>query len=117
MKKTVLVTTNWGSRTDDELYIEREKELQANHWRSIIQEGAEVRRFLQTRESAWEIINVLLRSADLKVPLLLPKQLVDHQMPFLKTEAGRHATSIAKTKKDGKKEQKRTMDRLGCMIQ
>ena len=114
MKKTILVTTNWEKRTSDKLYIRREREMK-EHWKPIIQQGGEVRRFLRTRESAREIINDLLRSADLEVPLLLPAQLVNHQIPFSKTEAGRYAVSAGKQKE---KEQNKFMDRLpGCMIQ
>ena len=113
MKKTVLVTTNWDLRTSEELYIQRETEMKTKHWRSIIQKGGKVHRFLRNRESAWEIINILLECADLQDPLLLQKQLVDHQIPFSKTEAGKHSLSVAEKKKD----ERRMMDRLGCMIQ
>ena len=129
MKKTVLVTTNWVSSTGRDLIgretemKERETEMKEResemkeHWRPIIQKGAKVHRFLRNRESAWDIINDLLRSADLEAPLLVQKQMVNHQTPFPKTEAGRHAASKEKKKKDEKKEEKRIKNRLGCMIQ
>jgi hypothetical protein len=66
LKKTVLVTTNWDSGTYDEL-CERESEMKKKNWGPIIQKGGKVQRFLRNRESAWEIINVLLQSADFEV--------------------------------------------------
>jgi hypothetical protein len=117
MKKTVLVTTNWDSGTSNELYIERETEIIVKYWGRIIEKGGKVHRFWRNRESAWAIIDNLLQSADFRDPLLLQKQLVDDKIPFSKTEAGSYSVSVAEKKKDGRKEQKRIMDRLGCVVQ
>lgn len=120
MKKTVVVTTNWDSDTDsdigDELH-ERESELKAKYWKAIIQKGGKVQRFLRNRESAWDIINDLLKCADFRDPLLLQKQLVDHRIPFSETKAGKHAVSVAEKRKEGQKKQKKIMGGLGCVIQ
>lgn len=115
MKKTVLVSTNWDSGASDE-FIERESEMKAKYWNTIIQKGGKVHRFLRTRESAWEIINVLLRSADFEVPLLLPEQLVDRQISFSETEAGRHSFSIAEKKMDERTMLTIMMDRLRSRV-
>ena len=114
MKKTVLVTTNWDSGTGDVLH-RRESELKEKYWEAIIQKGGKVQRFLRNRESAWDIINNLLKCADLGVPLLLPKQLADDQIPFLETKAGRRAVSVAEKKKEGENKQKKATG--GCVIQ
>ena len=116
MKKTVLVTTNWDLGASNELYIEREGEMKTKYWGPIIQKGGKVHRFLRNRESAWDIINMLLQCADLQDPLLLQKQLVDFQIPFSETEAGRHAVSVAEKKKDTREELTRIMDQLGSIV-
>ena len=120
MKKTVFVTTNWASSTDGDL-IERETEIKREtemkeHWGPIIQKGGKVRRFLRNRESALDIINDLLLSADLEAPLLIQEQMVNNQTPFLMTETGRHAVSEEEKKENEKKEQDRIKGRW-CMIQ
>ena len=112
MKKTVLVTTNWDLGTDKELE-QRESDMKEKYWGPIIQKGGKVQRFLRNRESAWDIIDNLLKCADLQDPLLLQAQLVDDQIPFSKTEAGRHAVSVAEKKKDGRKRIKAQ----GCVVQ
>jgi hypothetical protein len=115
MKKTVLVTTNWDSGTYDEL-CKRESEMKKKHWGPIIQQGGKVQPFLRNRESAWDIINILLECAELQDPLLLQKQLVDDKLAFSKTEAGRLAISVAEKRKNGRKEGKKIMG-LACVIQ
>ena len=119
MKKTVLVTTNWDSGTGDELHRQerRESELKEKYWEAIIQKGGEVQRFMLNPKSAWDIINDLLKRADLRDPLLLQKQLVDDQIPFSETKAGGYAVSVAEKKKEGQKKQKKILDRLGCVVQ
>jgi len=117
MKKTVLVTTNWDSGASNELYIKRETEIIGEHWMDILEKGGKVHRFLRNRRSAWAIIDTLLQSADFRDPLLLQKQLVDHKIPFTKTEVGKYSVSVAEEKRGGRKEEKGIMDRLGCVVQ
>jgi len=124
MKKAVLVTTNWsdtGDKRERESKLkekdQRERELKAKHWKDIIQKGGKVQRFLQNQESAWDIINNLLESDDLGVPLLLLKELVDDQISFSETKAGRHAVSAAEKTKEGENKQKKVTRGLGCVIQ
>lgn len=123
MKKAVLVITNWDSDTIDEFCKqERERAMTEEHWKPIIQQGAKVHRFLRTRDSAWAIIEMLLKSADHQEALLLQKEIVDHKIPYSKTEAGSYAILVEEKKQAGRKEQKNIMDRLGdwgrqCVIQ
>ena len=59
--KTIIVTTNWGPSLPINVKETREQELREGHWRVLIGGGASVRRFLNTMESAWNIIDGLLR--------------------------------------------------------
>ncbi|KIM39589.1 hypothetical protein M413DRAFT_29297 [Hebeloma cylindrosporum] len=118
MKKTVLVITNWDSVTIDESSkLRREKDMKEKHWKPIIQQGATVHRFLRNRDSAWAIIDMLLKSDDLQKPLLLQTELVDRNIAFPDTTVGRKAHFVEEQKKGGRKKQKKFMDRLGCVIQ
>ena len=60
MLKTVLVTTNWPSDRDAVLE-HREKEMKGEHWKTLIENGLDVRRFQRTRSSAWDVIHPLLQ--------------------------------------------------------
>ncbi|KDR80544.1 hypothetical protein GALMADRAFT_153019 [Galerina marginata CBS 339.88] len=60
IQNTILATTNWGPpqpKNGETL----EKELKSVHWVTTIEKGAKVHRFLRDSESAWAIINDLLR--------------------------------------------------------
>jgi len=115
MKKTVLVTTNWGLGTNDEFHS-RESEMKAKHWTPIIQTGGEVRSFLRNQESAWDIITTLLQCADFQDPLLVQQQLVDGRMGFLETKVGRHSDSVAKKQEDKRNKLEETKNRF-CVVQ
>jgi hypothetical protein len=58
--KVVLTTTMW-SKDEDSLESEREEELKATYWSSMIERGSGVHRFYNTSTSAWLIINELVR--------------------------------------------------------
>jgi len=98
MKKTVLVTTNWGLGTDDEFHS-WESEMKVKHWTPIIQKGGEVCLFLRNQESAWDIITTLLQCANFQDALLVQQQLVDGRMGFLETKVGKHSDSVAKKRR------------------
>ncbi|PPR07341.1 hypothetical protein CVT26_013657 [Gymnopilus dilepis] len=61
ISKTIIVTTNRGPSLPINVKETREQELREGHWRVLIGGGASVRRFLNTMESAWNIIDGLLR--------------------------------------------------------
>ncbi|CAA7262284.1 unnamed protein product [Cyclocybe aegerita] len=60
ISKAILVTTNWGSATIEELE-QREEFMKTEHWKSILDQKIETRRFMGDSESAWGIINALLQ--------------------------------------------------------
>jgi hypothetical protein len=61
LKKVVLGTTKWGEITDD-VGQRREQQLRDNFWKEMIDEGSQMRRFLNTPESAWEMVSIILQN-------------------------------------------------------
>lgn len=88
-KNVVLVTTMWDEVTE-EIGSAREKELQSDFWRSMINLGSTIHRFEGTTESAWNIINSLsLASPVQRRPLQIQREMVDEHVPLHRTAAGR----------------------------
>jgi hypothetical protein len=85
MKNVVLATTMWDKAYASETvetYIQWEKEL----WKTMLTHGALTARFAHSPESAWEIINTVLKQQEGEV--LLQKETVDLKS-VTKTQAGR----------------------------
>ena len=84
LQNVILVTTMWD--TVDELTgSEREKELRAKFWKSMIASGSQVARFDQTYLAAWQILRLF---AGVGRPLRLQVEMVDEQKPLVQTAAG-----------------------------
>lgn len=66
LDKVVLVTSKWG-RLPVENGIEygrrREEELRGIHWKSMIEKGSKVRSFRDSRQSAWDVVDLFLERA------------------------------------------------------
>jgi hypothetical protein len=93
LEKVVFVTTSWQMDAPDD-HERREEQLKSNHWRPMIDKGANVRRFLGTGDSAqaWEILKILLQHADHLADidrLLIQQEVVDRRLPVPDTEAGK----------------------------
>ncbi|KDR80548.1 hypothetical protein GALMADRAFT_1089568 [Galerina marginata CBS 339.88] len=90
LNKVVLSTTSWYTESCTvEVHERRERELKTVHWKHLIDQGAEVYRFLRDRNSAWEIINVFLKNVEGKRPaLLIQTEMVDRRLRIPETEAG-----------------------------
>lgn len=97
MPKIVLVTTNWLSNPD--IILERrEEELRCTHWKALIENGLDVRRFQRNQNSAWDIITHVLQGipttlrqrndADNRLNLRIQAELVKLREVIPKTEAG-----------------------------
>ena len=56
----VLTTTMWDN-INDVTGQERENELRKHYWRSMIELGSTTVRYRNTKDSAWEILNQILR--------------------------------------------------------
>ncbi|KIK17565.1 hypothetical protein PISMIDRAFT_222849 [Pisolithus microcarpus 441] len=66
---------------------DRESRLKEEQWRFLIHEGARCARFLNTPESAWDIVHGL--GVERKESLLLQRELVDMKKPLKQTTAGK----------------------------
>src|SRR6266498_842850 len=70
--KIVLTTTMWDD-VEEEVGAERELELKTVYWKSMIERGSHVQRFLYTRESASEILAPVFNEVHTRSTLLLQK--------------------------------------------
>ena len=89
VRKVVLVTTMWDKgKIDPQTHIRREKELFENYWKTMIRHGASTARFLNSADSAWAVIDPILKKHETEV-LLLQEELVDLKRALSETQAGR----------------------------
>ena len=89
MKKVVLVTTMWDKgQTDSQTRNQRERSLFDNYWKEMIDYGASTARFLNSPDSAWKIIDPILKQHETEV-LLLQEELVDLKRTLNETQAGK----------------------------
>jgi len=94
LNRVILGTTNWGVNTSD-LDQQHEEEMRSEHWSTLLQQGAEVRRFLGSSASAWDILNVFLQRADNTRrlaqnldPLQIQEEVAINGTPVPETRAG-----------------------------
>ena len=91
VKKVVLVTTMWdkGHTTYlQQVHNQRENELFERYWKTMIDYGASTGRFLNSAESAWNIIDPIFKQHETEV-LLLQEELVDLGRALSETQAGK----------------------------
>ena len=89
VKKAVLVTTMWDKvQRDKGVNVRREKELFEIYWKPMIQYGASTARFTNSADSAWDIIDPILKQRETEV-LLLQEELVDLKRALNETQAGK----------------------------
>ncbi|CAA7262286.1 unnamed protein product [Cyclocybe aegerita] len=100
LNKVILATTNWGKSTS-ERDQQHEEEMRVHHWSTLLQQGAEVRRFLGSSASAWDILNVFIQRADnarrlneKPRPLQIQEEVVDCQKSVRETMAGRFLRAV-----------------------
>ncbi|KAI5992330.1 hypothetical protein EDC04DRAFT_3148397 [Pisolithus marmoratus] len=79
-----LVTTMWDEVEHPEYAITTEDILKENCWNSLLQGGAVYQWFVNTPQSAWEIVESL---GDVRKPLLLQEEMVDREINLGKTTA------------------------------
>ena len=92
MKKVVLVTTSWdkasGLEKDLQTFLRREQQLIDNHWKIMIDHGASTARFSNSVDSAWNIIDIILKQQESEV-LLLQEEIVDLKRALNETQIGK----------------------------
>jgi hypothetical protein len=87
VKKVVLVTTMWDKVQQDK-GVRRENELFENYWKTMTDYGASTARFSNSANSAWKIIEIILKQHETEV-LLLQEELVDLKRALNETQAGK----------------------------
>ena len=87
VKKVVLVTTMWD-KVQQETGTRRETELSEKYWKTMIDCGASTARFSNSADSAWNIIDFILKQHETEV-LLLQEELVDLKRALSETQAGK----------------------------
>ena len=89
-KNVVLASTMW-----DKLHPKfdngntREKDLEKKYWNVMIHHGATVERFLNTSDSAWSIIDNVVKRNEGKAVLLIQEEMMVRKTSLLKTSAGK----------------------------
>ena len=68
----LLTTVNWDRMTEEHerAAIAREDELKTQAWKPVLKGGAQIRRFLNTYDSAWMAVNTLLELNPLELHVL-----------------------------------------------
>ena len=85
----VLTTTMWGEVESEEEGTLREDELKDKYWRAMIERGSSVKRFLYTRESAFDVLRPIFEEVNRTNVLLLQKEMTDLKMQLKETSAGK----------------------------
>ncbi|KAJ3513213.1 hypothetical protein NLJ89_g3073 [Agrocybe chaxingu] len=91
-KNIVLTTTMWDD-VDEATGVERETTLKDEFWKALIDRGSHTARFLQTKESAFEVIAPILAEVSKRETLLLQKEITDLGFVLRETSAGRELCS------------------------
>jgi hypothetical protein len=86
MPNVVMATTMWGKLIDKKEGEVREEELKGDFWKEMITDGCTIRRFENTHESAWDIIDGLAGKD--RADVLLPQEIVDIRLRLNETKAG-----------------------------
>jgi hypothetical protein len=111
--RVILATTKWSDVPDD-VGLRRESQLARNYWKEMLTQGSRIDRFLNTRESAWNIVDRLLEK-DAVDALLIQEELVDLQRMLPETEAGKALRSMLKELARKLKEEAATQENEGTI--
>ncbi|KIM49723.1 hypothetical protein M413DRAFT_21883 [Hebeloma cylindrosporum] len=84
----VIATTKWDTLADTEIpaATDREQSLQKDFWNVLIHHGAIVQRFHKESDSAWKIVDNIVRTTR-KTGLQFQYERVDQKKPLVKTSA------------------------------
>ncbi|KDQ53417.1 hypothetical protein JAAARDRAFT_434552 [Jaapia argillacea MUCL 33604] len=87
LENVILTTTMWD-KVDELTASSREEVLVSTQWRYMLSKKSRTSRFLNTRESAWAVIDPILLSAHQKRALLLQTEMGELQRTLPETSAG-----------------------------
>ncbi|KAI5981048.1 P-loop containing nucleoside triphosphate hydrolase protein [Pisolithus orientalis] len=88
MPKVVLVTTMWDE-VDDEVGEQRLAELQDSYWKAMMSRGSTTRKYLNTRESAVELLGFIVQQERAQEGVRLQEEISDMNLELRETAAGR----------------------------
>ena len=86
---TIVLTTTMWDEVDLEIGEQREKELREIYWKSMIDRGSTVKRFLSTPASAFDLLRPMLSRANDIQTLRLQEEVADLGTKLRETDAGR----------------------------
>ena len=86
---TVVLTTTMWDQVDENEGIKRLEKLKGEHWRTVIQRGSFIKRFLRTPQSAFEILAPIFNKANSRTALLLQQEMNDLGLQLRETLAGK----------------------------
>jgi hypothetical protein len=86
--RIVLTTTMWED-VDEETGSKREQELKDVFWKSLVERGTSVRRFLRTRNSALDVLGPIFDEINKKSALLIQQEVTELGLQLNQTTAGR----------------------------
>ena len=89
MSQIVLTTTMWDE-IDEKVGIERLEELEENYWKVMIKQGSRTFRYLNTQESAMELLQLVAKK---RREVRLQKEITDKHMELRETSAGQELHS------------------------
>jgi len=84
----VLTTTMWDEVEEEEGQY-REKELEDDYWKAMTERGSSVKRFLYTRESAFDVLGPIFEEVNKRSALLLQEEMNELKMQIKETSAGK----------------------------
>ena len=88
VKRVVLVTTMWD-KVQADIGKRRETELFDKYWKTMTHYGASTARFYNSADSAWKVIDSILKKKDETPVLLLQDELVNLERALNETHAGK----------------------------
>jgi hypothetical protein len=87
LQNVILTTTMWDE-VDELTGQQRERELKAKYWKAMIDQGSKTVRYLNTPDSALDIIDHFLQTANARYAVLLQEEMVDMERQLRETKAG-----------------------------
>ncbi|KDR82115.1 hypothetical protein GALMADRAFT_240627 [Galerina marginata CBS 339.88] len=95
LQNVILTTTMWDG-IDEQIAMMREGQLKEMYWARILEQGSTTKRFLGTKQSAFQVLETLFNTPSDLQPLLIQKEIVDEHMELNETTAGRKLRSDLK---------------------
>ena len=91
--QNVILTTTMWDEVDEETGEDRERDLKSNYWRTMLDRSSTTSRFLGTRESAFNLIDLFIDAANRQSSVLLQNELVDMRKSLPVTAPGQELFS------------------------